>query len=253
MIIANGKAKDMLEIEPTKDQIPALKFLALSENVGEKMLRAAQPLTVGDLSEKLSAESSFLMQYLVATEGEETRLTGAAVISGKEKKIVGLLNKEEVTGLNWLLGEGIGGVIEGIDKETGESILYEIADIKSKIKTKVEKDDISFNVTVESEGRLSEDWVLYSDAFKNEFLNKAEKAIENEVNHLIKKGLEKTQKEFHVDVTGFREQLRIQYPKEWEKVKENWDERFSEVPINIKVKINIRQFQTQGRKIDKKE
>lgn len=68
---------------------------------------------------------------------------------------------------------------------------------------------------------------------------------------LMEAGLTKTQKELKVDVAGFGESLRINQPKAWKKVKGNWEERFPEASININVKVNIKQFQTQGRKMNK--
>ncbi len=58
--------------------------------------------------------------------------------------------------------------------------------------------------------------------------------------------LKKIQQQYQTDVSGFGNSLRIEYPKVWEKVKKNWDQTFSEVPITYEVKINIKDYGTSG-------
>ncbi|MCZ4150746.1 spore gernimation protein GerC, partial [Escherichia coli] len=55
----------------------------------------------------------------------------------------------------------------------------------------------------------------------------------------IKQVLYKMQHTSKVDVGDFGESLRIHYPKVWKKVKKDWDETFSTVPITSDVKVNI--------------
>ncbi|MBM7651321.1 hypothetical protein JOC76_000770 [Neobacillus cucumis] len=53
---------------------------------------------------------------------------------------------------------------------------------------------------------------------------------------------EKMQKDYHVDVVGFGNRLRIEHPKVWEKVKKDWDQTLSEVPIEYNVKLTIMDY-----------
>ena len=71
------------------------------------------------------------------------------------------------------------------DKESKKLIIYEIKSIKSKIIPHVNGNNISFDVNIESEGRLSENWIQSGKDFENEFLKREEKAIEKEVKHLV--------------------------------------------------------------------
>jgi spore germination protein len=95
-------------------------------------------------------------------------------------------------------------------------------------------------------GRLSENWVVSGDTFKNEFLKKAEKSSEKEVKRLVGNVLEKMQKEYKTDVAGFGNRLRIEHPKVWNKVKKDWDQTFSEAPINYDVKLTLNDYGTTG-------
>lgn len=60
------------------------------------------------------------------------------------------------------------------------------------------------------------------------------------------KTLDKLQQEYQTDVAGFGNKLRIEYPKVWKKVKKDWDQIFSEVPITCDVTISIKDYGTSG-------
>ena len=66
------------------------------------------------------------------------------------------------------------------------------------------------------------------------------------MNRLVDHSLKKIQKEYEVDVAGFGNRLRIKYPKEWEKVKKDWDKVFSKTPIKYNVKLTIEDYGTEG-------
>ena len=168
------------------------------------------------------------------------------MINGKTHKMKGFLNEEELEGVTWITGKGKGGVVKSFDKKTGQLMVYEVETMKSMIKPRVKGKNISFDVNIESEGRLAENWVVSGDPFKNEFLKKAEKSAEKEVKRLVRNSLEKMQKEYRVDVAGFGNRLRIKNPKLWMKAKKDWDQTFSEIPINYNVKLTIKDYGTSG-------
>ncbi|MCZ6944564.1 spore gernimation protein GerC, partial [Bacillus mycoides] len=110
----------------------------------------------------------------------------------------------------------------------------------------VKGDKISFDVNVQSVGRLSENWSESEEAFKNTFLKRAEQSAQQEVRQLVKHTLHKIQKEYKTDVAGFNTSLKIKYPKVWKKVEKNWDEVFSKTPIKYNVKLTIEDYGTEG-------
>jgi spore germination protein len=247
MMIAEGNAKKILEVKPIKEDLPAMALLSLMKNE-YKTSRMAPEMTLGDMSKKMAVKSSFIMPRVIAY-GKNVQMAGAAVIKGKTNTLIGWLGEEETEGVNWLSGKAKGGTVEAVDEKTKEMIVYEIDNIKSKIKPKVEGEKISFDVDIESDGELAEDWIISDDAFKETFINKAEESVKKEILPMIRQGLRKTQNEFKVDVVGFGKKLSIKYPQVWEKVKDNWDEEFSKIPVKINVKINILQFGRKGMKM----
>ena len=208
ILIAKNRASDTLESKETVE-IPAIQLVEIIKGY-ERTTKILPPMTFAKLDGKLHSGSSFLLQNVVSVKGE-VKFAGAAVIEGKTKKLIGVLNNKELEGITWITGKGKGGLVKSLDEETDQPIIYEVLSMKSKIIPHVDGDNISFDVNIESEGRIAEHWVLSEKPFNNEFLKRAEKVSEKEVEHLVKNTLDKIQKEYQVDVSGFGNRLRIEY------------------------------------------
>ncbi|WHY57073.1 Ger(x)C family spore germination protein [Peribacillus simplex] len=243
LLISKGRASNTLETK-TAGEIPAFRLVGIVENA-YRTTRILPPMSLIKIESKIKSESSFLLQNVLSVNGQ-VKFAGAAVIDGKTHKMTGFLNEEELEGVTWITGKGKGGVVKSFDEETGQLIVYEIESMKSRIIPRVKGDNISFEVNIESVGRLSENWVVPGNAFKNEFLKKAEKLAEKEVNRLVRNVVEKMQREYQVDVAGFGNRLRIENPKVWKKVKKDWDQTFSETPINYNIQLTINDYGTSG-------
>ncbi|SEM81734.1 Ger(x)C family spore germination protein [Lihuaxuella thermophila] len=245
VFIARGRAGETLETrEP--GEVPSFHLVDIADNQRETT-RLLPQVTMSKLSATLAAESSFLLQSVAAKDGK-VKLIGAAVIKGKTKKLIGFLSEEELEGLNWLTGQGSGGAVKAVYEEERKPVLYLIDEMKSHIQPRVEGNRISFDVRVEFEGRLIEDWSVPGNAFESKHLEKVEKAIHDEVRRQVGRSLHKIHQEYRADVAGFGNQLRIRYPEVWEKVKKDWDNEFSRARVNYTVKVQIRDFGTQGTK-----
>ncbi|WP_342603893.1 Ger(x)C family spore germination protein [Peribacillus sp. FSL E2-0159] len=243
VFISKGRASKTLETKKA-GEIPAFRLAGIVENA-YRTARILPPMSHIKVESKIKSGSSFLLQKVLSADGQ-VKFAGAAVIDGKTHKMAGTLNEEELEGVTWITGKGKGGVVKSFYKETGQLIVYEIESMKSIIIPRVTGNNISFDVNIESVGRLSENWVVSGNTFKNEFLKKAEKSSEKEVKRLVGNVIEKMQKEYQVDVAGFGNRLRIEHPKVWNKVKKDWDQTFSETQINYDVKLTINDYGTSG-------
>jgi len=247
VFIAKGRADQTLE---TKEQnvIPALRIAEIATQ--SFTTEVLTDTTLMKIWGRMNSGSSFLLQMLDSTSGEVS-FNGAAVI-GNTSKMIGFLNKEEVQGINWLNGEGKGGYVKAYLKDEDKPTYYQIGSMKSKIKPHVNGKNISFDVSIESEGRIAEYWNPHlKEAFNNKNVKHIEKAAEKEVQRLIENVMKKTQKELKVDVVGFGNELRIKEPKLYNKIKNHWDEEFSKAKIHYKVDLTIKDYGMLGSKNDK--
>lgn len=237
VFISRGIARNLMETKKA-GEIPAIRILGIADNL-YRTSRMLPPLSLVKIESQIHSGSSFLVQNIIGSNGE-IKFSGASVINGKTNKLIGFLSEEEVEGITWLSGKGKGGVIKIHENKTGQIIIYESKSMQSKIIPHVANGKItSFDVKIKTDGRITENWNGSDQIEEKKYHKNAEKALEEEVKRLVKNTVEKMQGEFHVDVGGFGTQMRIKYPSLWEKVKKDWDQTFSEVPVHCKVELLI--------------
>jgi spore germination protein len=276
VLISKEKARLFFEITPNTEDVPVFRMLMLSSN--SKIKSGIPPtLKLGDMSKLMAGGKSYTVQCLVMRDGIESprdtmvtdttpgkgdiyEINGAAIIKGDTYTLAGWLDEKETDGLNWITGKTESGIVEIKDKDTGQIIIYEVHNAESKIITKVSMSDkmleydklssknISFTLKSKIEGTVVEDWLMTSNAFEEGYIEKVELAAQKEVINIIEETLNKIQKELKVDIAGFGKKLNIKYPKVWEKVKDNWEEIFSDVQVNVKVETYVKDYGRQGSK-----
>ncbi len=244
--ISQGKAREAF-VKRGIVKNPSLEIRELTDNY-RTTLKMAPEIKLGDMSENLTGKSSFIVQR-VDTSRKEAKIAGAAAIKGDTAKIAGWLSEDELAGLNLLKGEGKNlGIITGADPESGQAMVYEIRTLKSRISPQVNGDTVSFAVDIATEGKLREDWVYPGDTFEKDFIHRAVQATVEAIRNATEKVLSKMKKDLKVDVAGFGKKLSIKYPQMWKRMKKDWDRKFSEMQVDVKVNVKIQEFGTKGAK-----
>ncbi|MFK4303205.1 MULTISPECIES: Ger(x)C family spore germination protein [unclassified Paenibacillus] len=220
-----------------KEEVPSFHLLYMLRNHfrTSKMMRGTN---LSELDGLMHSKKSYILQNILESQGE-FEFSGAGIIKGDTGHWIGNLGQQDVESIAWIKDDVEGGAIKIYD-ERNQPITYEIKSVNSKITTKVtEGNDISFHVKIESKGRLIEDWDEEMDPTKTQNMKKAEKEFEKEVTRRIKTLMHKLQSEYKVDVAGFGERLYIEQPQAWKKVKNDWDYKFSQIPVTFDVKLSI--------------
>ncbi|WP_245552850.1 Ger(x)C family spore germination protein [Brevibacillus massiliensis] len=162
---------------------------------------------------------------------------GSAVF--KKDKLVGFLDDKLTRGLLWLRNEIKSPTVTIAPKEakgfvsmmllrSSTEIILQIKDDKWRITLKVEtEDDIVQNTT-----KL--------DTSNPKITGRLEKQIEEDIKNRVKMVLSQAQKKMKADIFGFGKAFHRKYPKEWDEVKDRWDEVFPQVKVNIRVKVRVR-------------
>ncbi|WP_051272297.1 Ger(x)C family spore germination protein [Shimazuella kribbensis] len=243
ILIAHGSAADTLKIS---GDVPSLQLIGI-ENNKYKTAKLLPTLTLGKTESKMDEHSNYIIQS-VHTKNKKVIFNGGAIFKGETNKLIGFLNEEEATGLNWITGNIKGGLVKGKDPKTKNLIVYNISSATSTITPHLNGNQITFDVNIKSTGNLNEDWVMAGNAFSNKFLKRSENAIKEEIERLIRQTMNKLQKEYQVDVAGFGEQLRIHYPQEWNFLKKDWNKQFTNVSVKYEINIVIDNYMIEGKK-----
>ncbi|MGO4887550.1 Ger(x)C family spore germination protein [Anaerobacillus sp. MEB173] len=175
---------------------------------------------------------------------QRVKLSGGAVF--QKDKLKGFLNEMETEGYHWVTGNGnadTGVITLSLGEEEGQFVTVEILNVSAKTIPEVNgENQISFTIDIDEEGRLTDQEMIGQFKERKEqldFLKEVEeenrKTIEEEINAVLKKA----QQDYQADIFGFGETLSKEYPDVWNKVKDNWDERFPEVAVTVNVNIEI--------------
>lgn len=158
----------------------------------------------------------------------------------KKDKLVGWLSEVESKGYNYIIGNvktSIGFAYYN-DKV---KITYEVMNATSEIKAVLVNGKPTMNVKIKVEENIN--------AVEGEFdVSKEdnEKPIctiaEKKIKLMCQKVINKTQKDLGTDIFGFGEVIHRTYPKLWKNIKDNWNEEFVNLPVNITVEVKIKQL-----------
>lgn len=238
VFLSRGNASDVLE-SSQPDEVPAFHIRAIVSNSARNN-RVMKGVNFTNLDQYLHDKQSFILQTISSFEGE-VEFTGAGIIDGKTGKWNGYLNQDDVSSISWIKGETESGYISARIRDD-DTVVYEIIQAKSKINPKVEDGKISFQVNIESKGRLIENWDIGKESSQYSFLQEVEQIVEEKLETLLYNLIDKLQNEYKVDVAGFGKRLSITNPREWAKVKEDWDEVFSSSKVTFNVNIKITDY-----------
>ncbi|WP_394236362.1 Ger(x)C family spore germination protein [Niallia oryzisoli] len=174
------------------------------------------------------------------SQDKNVTLSGAAVF--KKDKLMGLLNESETRGYRWITGDIKAGAFSlPSDIQEGKYVSVDVIKMNAKIVPEVKGEQISFAIHVSEKGKVTEQQatVQFSDAkqqinFLNSLQAENKKVIEDEMNQVIKKA-----QALQTDIFGLGNALNKRYPETWNKVKDEWPDKFADVPISLHVKVNI--------------
>jgi spore germination protein KC len=168
----------------------------------------------------------------------DIKLVGSAAFD--KDKLIGYLDYTETRGLNWITDKVKGGIINisGI-KNKDELIAIEIKRASSKIIPRINDGKISFTIEIDLFGDIGEIQDA-TDILELELLSKIEKETKRVIEYEVKTVIDKAKNDLHSDIFGFGNTLYKYYPKDWEKIKNNWNTLFNSVSYELKIDVHLR-------------
>lgn len=236
--IANGKAKELLDIEPEHQKVPAQYINELLDNRQTPI--TTEPIRLGDIQEKLLMNRSYTIPQLSVYSDNSINYESVGVVQEPISRLMGTLKYGEAKGLHFIIGENQKGSVN-TDVE-GEQATFEIIEGTSQYRlTNRDKNELTFQVDIDITAEIME-YFGTVDFYKEENLKKFEQALESLVKTLAEATLTKLQDDMRVDVLKFDNYLRVHHNKLWEEIKADWDHRenyFSQSEITLNIKANI--------------
>ncbi|NIK66617.1 MULTISPECIES: Ger(x)C family spore germination protein [unclassified Paenibacillus] len=238
MMISKGKAAEALELIPPIERASSEALREISN------LQDGLHVTLEQMSIELKEDAgvnTLPMVYILPPSKLADKpiqtipyMKGAAIL--KKGKQSGEITEKLLRGV--LL---INNVVKdySITFEVGEEQVS-LKPVKTKVRLvpHIDGDNWSMNVKVQSEGSIVQNSTKMNP-MKPEELEKMNLAFREDIHHRIEASVLYLQ-QLKADALRFSTVYHKKYPKEWERVKENWDEQFAKIRVTYDIKTDIK-------------
>lgn len=158
----------------------------------------------------------------------------------KEDKLIGYINGIETMSMMLIKDELKSGVfvVKNVDN-TNTDCTLEIFKSKTKVKPIVKDGNIIMKIDSKLDvgiGEILGKADLISEPGRDKLKVQAEETIKKELLKTIKR----VQKDYDSDIFGFGNSIYRKMPNEWKKIKNDWDEIFAHLKVDINVEVKIK-------------
>ncbi|MBD2869894.1 Ger(x)C family spore germination protein [Paenibacillus arenilitoris] len=256
VIVAKGTtASNVLKILTPIEKIPA-NNLYLSLDTSQKEWAPAATVTLDELISDIVSDGKNPALSAVKVVDKQIgqtqknieiikppghlRFSGIAVF--RDDKLIGFLNEKESKGYNYVT-DNVKNTVGSMACPNGEKIAVEIMKSKTKVKAKMSNGNPRIEIKVSMEDNIGE-VECQIDITKRETIAELEKIAERRVHDNIMNTVKKVQRDLKVDIFGFGEAMRMENPAAWNQLKQNWNERFSDLDVFVTADVKIRRIGT---------
>lgn len=227
-----------ISLKMSEEKWAAMKSVRIIELVNSIIADGDNPVLTGiEISQdEISPKSTDMLKQ----SGKYKKLKYTGLGAFNKDKLVGWLDEDESKGYNYIT-DNVKNTIEHADYDSKVKITYEIINAKSRTKVYFLENKPAIEVKIKTKCNI--------EIVEGEFDVSAEenKQVLNEllaskVKLLCEKALNKAQKELKTDIFGFGEAIHRKYPKTWEKLKDDWNDKFTDLPVNITVEAETKQL-----------
>ncbi|WHY19696.1 Ger(x)C family spore germination protein [Paenibacillus sp. G2S3] len=257
VVAKDARAEDTLKILTSLEKIPAVRLFSSLET-SEKKWAPTSTVTLGTLITELVSKGKNPVLTGVVINGNvdagetpknvetvdsptELKYSGLAVF--KEDKLIGWLNQEESKVYNYLTNK-VKSTISFINcpQDKGKKISLDIFEAESKVKGSMNGNNPEISIEQHIETDLGEVQCRDLDLTNPKTITELEQIANVKIDHLFQTTIKKVQQEYKSDIFGFGEVIHRSNPQAWKKLKDNWDQTFVNLPVNVKMNIEIRQL-----------
>ncbi|AJY75119.1 Ger(x)C family spore germination protein [Paenibacillus beijingensis] len=259
ILVAKGTtAENILKVLTPLEKIPANKLYS-SLQTSEKAWAPTSSVTLDQLITE------------IVSKGKDPVLTGLQVIGNPNKgsdtenvekvdrparlqlsnlgvfrgdKLLGWLNETESKGYNYITGN-VKSTVGHLPCRGGGIIVFEVIRTKSKMKGHVRNGEPRVDVHLDLEANVGEVECKIDLMNPGTFAD-LEKRSNKRVKSMMEKAIKTAQHKYRSDIFGFGEAIHRADPKYWKQVEDRWDQKFTDLPVNVTVNVKIRRVGSVG-------
>lgn len=242
VVISNGEARKVLQVVPKEEQFSGLYLIELLTVDYRTGAKANTSLL--EVRRSLVSTGNAVLPRVRAASPNEVTVGGAAVI--KDWKLKGWLSELETSGYNLVTNELPGGSLTIVDPKDKSNLITSILRSSAPKKSvKLEDGQPVYKIKLISEWDIVEKGSAGSLG-DSSYLIQIEKRIEAELQRRALAVIDKMQREFKTDIFNFGSMLHQKYPRYWERVEKQWDDKyFSKAKVVVESSVKIRRTESK--------
>ncbi|MZQ81947.1 Ger(x)C family spore germination protein [Paenibacillus sp. 5J-6] len=241
ILIADGKASDILGIFPNNESTPIDYISSIAKN-NQKTNYMLPESRIGDVHEFLIKHESFVLQTIKKEDGGVT-LNGSALFDGTSKQLLGFLTGEETQGLNFITKRVKGGILESNINDQIVGFKVERSNRKFYVQ-QTSPGHMKFTIKITAEGTLDKS-ITNIDPSDGKTVEALEQSLEDKLTSTTNKTIKKLQHSYKKDALGLGPYLFQDHNKMWKPLAENWEtgeNLFTQAQVDVQVKVIIRRI-----------
>jgi spore germination protein KC len=234
-VFVSKNVQDVLSYSPKVERSSAevLRELAKSQIQMRVSLKDLNRMLSGDTGAAALPWVDFKSQMQI----KKPYIYGTAIF--KKDRMTGTIDDNITRGVLWVRDEMKSAVVTVKPKMEQGFVSMDLIRSRTKLIPYIQNGKWKITVNAETEDDIIQNGTALDmmDANVSTMLEtEMEKAIKNKIN----KAIDQVQKKQRADIFGFADVFHRSYPKQWNEVKDHWDQVFPEIEVVLEVKANIR-------------
>ncbi|GAA4838046.1 spore germination protein GerKC [Paenibacillus vulneris] len=253
MLIARGKARTILEQLSHLEKIPgqSIRQTMLNESRNGSMLPGVMMYELA-MSMTSDAKSGIIPEILLSGGKGETsmdslkkstylskvRLGDLAVMKGD--KLTGWIPQGQGLGVSFIINKVKSTTLSFSCMPSGQkkyNSSFRLLSSKTKLRPRMANGHYIMEVDIKSKGHLLET-ECNLDLSDPKVVKELEKQLQKEVTQLVNASWQ-TVRKLRVDILGFADIIHRTYPKEWKRMKDDWESEFVQIELKPSVHISM--------------
>jgi len=238
--VTSGEARPLLEyIPPNKE--PGGIYLSNIIDLHAKNIHVAGKRTdLASIIRYLDNDSNLVVSR-IEMAGKVVKLGGLAIF--KKDRFMGYVDEDTVAGIKYMFASEKSAIVTiPCPDHVDHQVIFELFRHDTRLRPHVEGDTIYFTLDINMYGNIGEfqgDTAL-DNTMDPRYVHKLENAFADEIRRTVLYSDRILQKEMKVDILNlFAAKLKAYEPNTWEKVKDQWDEIYPDIPLVISVNVWI--------------
>ena len=171
------------------------------------------------------------------TEKEKYNMCYEGLAAFKDDKLVGFMDAVEARAYNIIVNDF---TTDLFSVPSGEDFTTVIAsEAKTKTETEVNGENITIILKVQLQLNVIQGGNPTTDISDSNVIKMFEEVFNSEIEKQLTQAIKKAQIAFESDIFGFGCSLHAQHPKDWQKIKNDWNDYFQKAKINVIVDSSI--------------